>query len=75
MGRGVAIFSIWRAIAFASKMPTQIGRKTPFDESRRTTTGMFDTGSISRPLISILTMGASSFRPRLPREGSWAGRG
>ena len=26
IGRGVAMFSIWRAMAFASKMPTQIGR-------------------------------------------------
>ena len=56
MGRGVAIFSISRAIALASKIPTQIGRNIPSSWSRRITTGMLETGSISRPLISILIM-------------------
>ena len=56
IGRGVSIFSIAMAMALASKMPTQIGRKTPSPTSRRITTGMLETGSIRRPLISILTM-------------------
>ena len=64
IGRGVATFSISRAMALASKTPTQIGRNSPFSVvSRRITTGMFEIGSINSPLISILTMAA----PRLRR--------
>ena len=59
MGRGVETFSISRAMALASKMPTQIGRKWPFSGSRRITTGMFETGSMRSPLISILIMRAA----------------
>src|SRR5580765_777214 len=62
IGRGVAIFSIAIAIALASKIPTQIGRKTPSPASRRMTTGMLETGSIRSPLISILTIGGPPVR-------------
>src|SRR5262245_23695451 len=51
-------------------MPTQIGRKCPFSVSRRITTGMFDTGSIRRPLISMRTMVASCrLRGEPPGQG------
>src|SRR5262249_37937595 len=59
MGRGVVTFSISIAMALASKMPTQIGRKTPSAASRRMTTGMWETGSIKSPLISIFSIGAA----------------
>ena len=57
-GRGVVTPSIWSAMAFASKTPTQIGRKFFSSASRRITTGMFAIGSTIRALTSILTLKA-----------------
>src|SRR4051812_26904383 len=53
IGRGVAMFSICSAIAFASKMPTQIGSTRSPSLSRRITIGMFVIGSTISPLIDI----------------------
>ena len=53
IGRGVATFSIWSAIAFASKMPTQIGSTRCPSLSRRITIGMFVMGSTISPLMVI----------------------
>src|SRR5206468_2309612 len=53
IGRGVAMFSIWSAIAFASKMPTQIGSTRCPSLSRRMTIGMFVIGSTISPLMVI----------------------
>ena len=44
IGRGVEMFSICSAMAFASKMPTQIGSTRCPSLSRRMTIGMFVTG-------------------------------
>src|SRR5258706_12894815 len=52
-GLAVVTFSIFRAIALASKTQIQIGRKNFSSASRRTTTGVFETGSRRSPLISI----------------------
>ena len=53
IGLGVAMFSIWSAIAFASKTPTQIGSTRSPSLSRRMTMGMLVTGSTIRPLMTI----------------------
>ena len=53
IGRGVAMFSICKAIAFASKMPTQIGNTRCPSLSRRITIGMFVMGSTINPLMDI----------------------
>src|SRR5688572_28016320 len=53
IGRGVTMFSIWSAIAFASKMPTQIGRTRSPSLSLRMTMGMLVIGSTIRPLMVI----------------------
>src|SRR6266545_4516705 len=53
IGRGVAMFSICRAMAFASKMPTQIGRTRSPSLSLRMTMGMLVIGSTISPLIVI----------------------
>ena len=52
IGRGVATFSICRAIALASETPTQIGSTRVPSLSRRMTIGMLVAGSI----ISVLTV-------------------
>ncbi len=54
MGRGVAMFSILRAMALASKTPIQMGRMRSLVGSWRTTMGILDMGSMTRPLIRIL---------------------
>src|SRR5207249_5777784 len=51
--RGGMIFSISRAIAFASKIPTQIGRTESLLGSRRMMIGIWVMGSIINPLIFI----------------------
>src|SRR5262245_9651342 len=53
IGRGVAMFSICSAIAFASKIPTQIGSTFCPSLSRRITIGVFVIGSTISPLIVI----------------------
>src|SRR5437763_1679482 len=53
IGRGVEMFSICSAIAFASKMPTQIGSTFCPSRSRRITIGMFVMGSTINPLMDI----------------------
>src|SRR5215468_5423602 len=53
MGRGVVTFSIWSAIALASKIPTQIGSIRCPSLSRRMTMGVFVMGSTINPLIDI----------------------
>src|SRR5881392_610776 len=53
IGRGVAMFSIWSAMAFASKMPTQIGSTRCPSLSRRITIGMLVMGSTIKPLMVI----------------------
>src|SRR6185503_8104551 len=53
IGRGVAMFSICSAMAFASKMPTQIGSTRWPSLSRRITIGMLVIGSTISPLIDI----------------------
>ena len=53
IGRGVDTFSICSAIAFASKMPTQIGSTRWPSRSRRMMIGMLVIGSTIRPLIAI----------------------
>ncbi len=55
MGRGVVVFSSSRAMALASKMPTQMGRTWSLAMSLRTMMGMLVTGSIMRPRICIST--------------------
>ena len=62
MGRGVCTFSIWSAIAFASKTPTQIGRTRCPSTSRSTMMGMLVIGSTISPLraISISTLRLTS---------------
>ena len=53
MGLGLGTFSTWSAIAFASKMPTQMGKTLWPSLSRRMTIGMFVAGSTISPLIVI----------------------
>jgi hypothetical protein len=53
IGRGVAMFSICSAMAFASKIPTQIGSTFWPSLSRRITIGVLVIGSTIRPLIVI----------------------
>src|SRR5688572_2348941 len=53
IGRGVAMFSICRAMAFASKMPTQIGSTRSPPLSFRMTIGMLVIGSTISPLMLI----------------------
>src|SRR5688500_889992 len=53
IGRGVAMFSIWSAIAFASKMPTQIGSTRSPCLSFRITMGRLVIGSTISPLMLI----------------------
>src|SRR6266446_10664322 len=53
IGRGVGTFSICSAMAFASKIPTQIGSTRCPSLSRRMTMGMFVIGSTIRPLMVI----------------------
>ena len=64
IGRGVWTFSTWRAMALASKTPTQMGSTRWPSTSRSTTMGMLVIGSTIRPLmdISISTPLASSAR-------------
>src|SRR5438128_4644461 len=47
------MFSICRAMAFASKMPTQMGSTRCPSLSRRITIGMFVIGSTINPLMLI----------------------
>src|SRR5512139_2219070 len=65
IGLGVLMPSSWRSMAFASKTPTQMGRKLLSSESRRMTTGMFAIGSTIRALTSILTGTATPLSPRI----------
>jgi hypothetical protein len=51
MGRGAAAFSISIAIAFTSKIPTQIGMTVSDATSFKTTIGMLVAGSIMSPRI------------------------
>src|SRR5215217_4405861 len=53
IGRGVATFSICRAMALASNSPTQIGSTFSPSLSRRITIGMLVSGSTINPLIVI----------------------
>ena len=53
IGRGVEMFSICKAMAFASNIPTQIGSTFCPSLSRRMTIGMFVTGSTISPLMLI----------------------
>src|SRR5271156_589602 len=55
MGRGVEDFSISRAMALASYMPTQIGSTVSLLTSLRITMGMLLAGSMTRPRIFIST--------------------
>src|SRR6185295_15893592 len=48
-----------RAIAWASAMPIQIGRKRVFSRSRRMTIGTFDEGSSISPFTSIWTVSST----------------
>ncbi|CCQ91898.1 hypothetical protein NITGR_90037 [Nitrospina gracilis 3/211] len=56
MGRGVEIFSISRAMAFASKNPTQIGRARLPSRSLRMMMGIFVKGSSVSPSTFISTI-------------------
>ena len=51
IGRGAAIFSISMAMAFASKIPTQIGMTDSEATSLSMTMGIFVEGSIMSPRI------------------------
>ena len=53
MGRGVSTFSSRSAIAFASKIPTQIGRTRSPSTSRSQMMGMLVSGSTVSPLMAI----------------------
>src|SRR5687767_10486637 len=65
IGLGVAMFSIWSAMAFASKMPTQIGSTRSPPLSLRITIGMLVMGSTIRPLMVIsISIAASRVIPR-----------
>ena len=66
MGRGVWTFSIWSAIAFASKTPTQIGRTRCPSTSRRTMIGMLVMGSDHQPLDGHLDFHAQADLPARP---------
>src|SRR5437867_10812253 len=66
IGRGVAMFSICSAMAFASKIPTQIGRTRWPSLSRRITIGMFVMGSTINPLMVISI--CMALQPRRPRR-------
>src|SRR5262245_17311411 len=71
IGRGVAMFSICSAIAFASKMPTQIGSTRSPCLSLRITIGRLVTGSTISPLMDIsmsMTLSAVGFEQRLARQ-------
>src|SRR5580765_2943231 len=68
IGRDVATFSIFNAIALASKTPIQIGRKNFSSASFSTTTGVFEMGSRSSPLISIFFIGPPRSSCRRPGE-------
>ena len=61
------MFSIWRAIALASKIPTQIGSTRWPSASRRMMMGMFVIGSTIRPLIVISICIVGSYRIFGPR--------
>src|SRR6185369_15457041 len=63
MGRGGSTPSIRKAIAFASKTPIQIGRKSWLWVSRRMTIGTFDAGSSISPLISTRSSWVGSLMP------------
>ena len=65
IGRGVAMFSICSAMAFASKIPTQIGSTRSPSLSFRMTIGMLVMGSTISPLMVIsISMAASASRCR-----------
>jgi hypothetical protein len=51
IGRGVGTFSMIRAMALASKDPIQMGRTRLPDSSSRRTMGIWEVGSVTRPLI------------------------
>src|SRR5215468_661962 len=79
MGRGVGIFSSSRAMALASKRPTQMGSERFSSSSRRMMIGMLERGSSANPLTFIsshmgvlpLLDGAGS-EYALPRAGQLA---
>src|SRR2546426_5010655 len=88
IGRGVEMFSICSAMAFASKMPTQIGSTRWPSLSRRITIGMLVMGSTIRPLMVISICMAlqprrrkgpcQTFAPRVgagraPPDAVWSG--
>ena len=62
IGRGVATFSICSAMAFASKIPTQIGSTRSPSLSFRITIGMLVIGSTISPLMVISISMASLCR-------------
>src|ERR1700760_2751409 len=68
IGRGVADFSISRAIALASYMPTQIGRTVSLFTSFRMTMGILLAGSMTRPRIFISTSMVHPFAGHLERD-------
>src|SRR6476620_10683082 len=70
MGRGVATFSIWRAMAFASATPTQMGSTREPSLSRRITIGRLVAGSI----ISVLTVISICIATSLLRHYAHAAR-
>src|SRR5213593_3183700 len=77
IGLGVSTFSIWSAIALASKIPTQMGSRVSLVVSCRTTMGELVSGSIIRPLIlnSISFMNSSGGWPLLdPAAAQAVGR-
>ena len=69
IGRGVATFSICSAIAFASKMPTQIGSTRSPSLSFRITMGVLVIGSTISPLIVIsISMAVARYAGSVPRS-------
>src|SRR5262245_1289624 len=70
IGRGVETFSICSAMAFASKMPTQMDRTRSPSLSFRITMGMFVMGSTISPLMLIsISMALLHPRPSGARSG------
>src|SRR5579864_2345286 len=60
MGRGGSMPSMREAMACASEMPIQMGRKSWFSTSRKMTMGTLEDGSSIKPLISTRSSAAGS---------------
>src|SRR6202167_6315186 len=69
IGRGVVDFSISRAMALASYMPTQIGRTVSLFTSFKITIGILVAGSMTRPRIFISTSMVNSLTRATLRDG------